>query len=101
MLSTKVFNVVYKGVSKAYQDTDVPTNPIEENAVIFTRFKMPSISNLSKMILSKMFSSNVHFHFIQNLQPVIKKNSKSSKDIYRPISTFKNIPKICNRVTFK
>ena len=62
-----MFKVVYKGVSKAYQDTDVPTNPIEENAVIFTRFKKPSISNLLKMVLSKMFSSKRPFPFYPEL----------------------------------
>ena len=55
---------VYKDVSKAYQDTHVPTNLIKENAVIFTNFKKPSISSLSMMVLSKKVSFNINFHFM-------------------------------------
>ena len=81
--------------SKACQDTDVPTKIIKENADIFTDFIHPSIN---ASINNGDFPS---FLKLANVIPVFKKDSKNSKDNYRPISILKNISKVYERILFK
>ena len=38
---------------------------------------------------------------IANVIPVLKKDCKNSKDIYRPISILKNISEVYKRILFK
>ena len=81
--------------SKACQDTDVPTKIIKDNADIFTDFIHPSIN---ASINNGDFPS---FLKLANVIPVFKKDSKNSKDNYRPMSILKNISKVYERILFK
>ena len=87
--------IVCLDASKACQDTDVPTKIIKENANIFTDFIHPSIN---ASINNGDFPS---FLKLANVIPVFKKDSKNSKDNYRPISILKNISKVYERILFK
>ena len=87
--------IVCLDASKAYQDTDVPTKIIKENAVIFTDFIHPSIN---ASINDGNFPS---FLKLPNVISVFKKDSKNSKDNSRPISILKNVSKVCERILFK
>ena len=84
-----------------FQEKDVPTKIIKENANIFTDFVHPSInasiSNVDFQLYLKVdscFLKNV----IANVIPVLKKDCKNSKDIYRPIIILKNISEVYKRI---
>ena len=81
--------------SKSFQDTDVPTETIKENADIFAGFIHPAITTT---INKNEFAS---FLKLADVRPVLKKSSKNSKDNYRPISILKSISKVYERVIFK
>ena len=81
--------------SKAAQYTDVPTKIIKENADIFSD------------IIHSSFNASVNkcefpaFMKYANVIPVYKKDSKSSKENYRPISILPNVSKIFEKFMFK
>ena len=81
--------------SKSFQDTDVPTETIKENADIFAGFIHPAINTT---INKNEFAS---FLKLADVIPVFQKSSKNSKDNYRPISVLKNISKIYEIAMFK
>ena len=81
--------------NKATQNTEITTNLIEENLDIFVDF---IFENLNDSISQSVFPSALK---LANITPAHKKNSKSKKDHYRPISVLPNIFKICERFFFK
>ena len=78
-------------VSKASQDTDIPSKIIKENADIFANFlhsrfnKRPEFPSLLKQA---------------NITPVFKKGERYSKDNYRPVSILPNVSEIFERYMF-
>ena len=81
--------------NKATQNTDIPTKLIKENSDIFADF---IFENLNDSISQSVFPSALK---LANITPVHKKDSKSKKDHYRPISVSPNISKIYERFFFK
>ena len=81
--------------NKATQNTDFSTNLIKENSDIFADF---IFENLNDSISQSVFPSALK---LVNITPVHKKDSKSKKDHYRPISVLPNISKIYERFFFK
>ena len=71
--------------NKAIQNTEIPTKLIEENLDIFADF---IFENLNDSIPQSVFPSALK---LANITPVHKKDSKSKKDHYRPISVLPNI----------
>ena len=71
--------------NKATQNTDIPTKLTKENSVIFADF---IFENLNDCISHSVFLSALK---LANITPVHKKDSKSKKDHYRPISVLPNI----------
>ena len=84
-----------------FQEKDVPTKIIKENANIFTDFVHPSIntsiSNVDFQLFLKVDSCFLE-NVIANVIPVLKKDCKNSKDIYRPIIILKNISEVYKRI---
>ena len=81
--------------NKATQNTDIPTKLIKDNADIFAEFIFIS---LNKCIEQSVFPSKLK---LANITPVHKKNSKSSKENYRPVSILSNISKVYEKFMFK
>ena len=81
--------------NKAIQNTEIPTKLIEENLDIFADF---IFENLNDSIPQSVFPSALK---LANITPVHKKDSKSKKDHYRPISVSPNISKIYESYFFK
>ena len=77
--------IVNLDASKSWQDTDVLTRIIEENANIFADFIHPTIN---ASINKNKFPS---FLKLTDVIPVFKKGSKNSKHNYWPINILKNI----------
>ena len=77
--------------NKATQNTDIPIKLIKENSDIFADFIS---ENLNGSISHSVFPSALK---LANITPVHKKDSKSKKDHYRPISVLPNISKIYER----
>ena len=78
--------------NKAAQNTDIPTRLIEENSNIFAVF---IFENLNDSISQQVFPSAL------KLAKKEKKDSRSKKVHYRPISVLPNISKIYERFFFK
>ena len=78
--------------NKATQNTDIPTRLIEENSDIFAVF---IFENLNDSISQSVFPSAL------KLAKKEKKDSRSKKVHYRPISVLPNISKIYERFFFK
>ena len=74
--------------NKATQNTDILTKLIKENSGIFADF---IFENLSDSISQSVFLSALK---LANITPGHKKDSKSKKGHYRPISVLANISKI-------
>ena len=66
--------------NKATQNTDIPTKLIKENSEIFADF---IFENLNDSISQSVFPSALK---LANITPVPKKDFKSKKDYYGPIS---------------
>ena len=81
--------------NKATQNTDIPTKLIKENSDIFADF---IFENLNDSISQSVFPSALK---LANITPVYKKDSKSKKDHYRPITVFPGSSKIYERLFFK
>ena len=81
--------------NKAMQNIDIPTKLIKNNADIFAEFIFFS---LNKCIEQSVFASKLK---LANITPFHKKNSKSSKENYRPVSILSNIYKVYEKFMFK
>ena len=82
-------------INKATQNTDIPTKIIKENSDIFGDF---IFSNLNCCINNSSYPSLLKR---ADITPVHKKDSKSEKNNYRPVSILSNISKVYERIMFK
>ena len=82
-------------MSKACQDSDIPSGIIKENADIFTDILHSSFNN---SIYQSEFPSILK---LANITPVFKKGDRNSKENYRPVSILSNISKIFERCMFR
>ena len=81
--------------NKATQITDIPIKTIKENYDIFGDF---IFSNLNCCINTSSYPSLLKR---ADITPVHKKDSKSEKNNYRPVSILSNISKVYERIMFK
>ena len=81
--------------NKSVQSSDIPTKIIKVNSDIFGDF---IFSNYNECKNSSIFPSLLK---LANITPVHKKDSKNSKNNYRPVSILSNISKIYERLMFK
>ena len=79
-------------INKATQNTDIPTKTIKENSDIFGDF---IFSNLNYCINTSSYPSLLKR---ADITAVHKKDSKSEKNNYRPVSILPNIPKLYERI---
>ena len=82
-------------VNKGTQDSDIPTKLIKNNSDLFVDF---IFTTLNDSIAQSTYPSLLK---PENITSVHKKDSKSSKDHYRPVSILSNISKIYERFMFK
>ena len=82
-------------VNKATQGTDIPTKTIKENSDILGEF---ILSNINSCIDQSTFPSSLK---LENIIPVHKKDPKSLKENYRPVSILSNISKKYERYMFR
>ena len=82
-------------VSKACQDTDIPSKFIKENADIFASFLH---SSFNTSVTNSEFPSVLKQ---ANITPVFKKGGRYSKYIYRPVRILPNVSKIFERCMFR
>ena len=82
-------------INKATQNTDIPTKIIKENSDIFGDF---IFSNLNCCINTSSYPSLLKR---ADITPVHKKDSKSEKNNYRPVSILSNVSKVYERIVFR
>ena len=82
-------------IHKATQNTYMPTKIIKGNPDIFGDF---IFSNLNCCIITSSYPSLLKR---ADITPVHKKDSKSEKNNYRPVSILSNISKVNERIMFK
>ena len=82
-------------INKATQNTDIPRKIIKENSDIFGDF---IFSNFNCCINTSSYPSLLKR---PDITPVHKKDSKSEKNNYRPVSILSNISKVYERIMFK
>ena len=82
-------------VAKASQQTDIPTKLLKLNSKYFSKF---IVENLNFCIVNSEFPSDLK---LADVIPIYKKNSKHSKDNYRPVSILSNISKIYERTIYE
>ena len=82
-------------INKATQNTDIPTKIIKENS---DKFGDLIFSNLNCFINTSLHSSLLKR---ADITPVHKKDSKSEKNNYRPVSILSNTSKVYERIMFK
>ena len=81
--------------SKASQDSDIPTRIIKDNVDIFVTVLLTEFNKSLKL------SRFPHSMKSANITPVFKKNDRTDKTNYRPISIFPNLSKIFERCIYK
>ena len=81
-------------VSKASQPLDIPTKIIRQNADIFSEF---FFANINHSINNSTFPDQLKW---ADVKPVFKKNSRTVKENYRPVSILPNISKIYERCLY-
>ena len=82
-------------ISKASQLLDIPTKIIKQNADIFSEF---FFVNINHSISNSTFPEQLKW---ADVKPVFKKNSRTDKENYRPVSILPNISKIYERCLYK
>ena len=79
--------------SKATQSDDIPTTIIKNNSDIFFRFFQ---TNFNNAIETSTFQEQLKY---ADVKPVFKKDSRTDKKNYRPISILPNVSKIMKGVS--
>ena len=74
---------------------DIPTNIIKQNADIFSKF---FFVNINDSINNSTFPEELK---LAGVEPMFKKNSRTDKENYRPVSILPNISKIYERCLYK
>ena len=82
-------------INKATQNTNIPTKIINESSDVFGDF---IFSNFNCCINTSSYPS---LSKRADITPVHKKDSKSEKNNYRPVSILSNISKVYERIMFK
>ena len=77
--------------SKDTQSDDMPTKITKNNSDIFSKFFQ---ANLYNTIETSTFPEQLNY---ADVKPVFKKDSRTDKENYRPISILSNISKIYER----
>ena len=80
--------------SKAPQSNDIPNNVIKENYDIFATF---ITENFNNMIENSVFPVSLKQ---ADINPIHKKDSRSDKENYRPVSILPNLSKIYERCLY-
>ena len=86
--------ILNSDVSKAYQDSDIPSRIIKQNADVFTDILPSSFNNL---IYQSQFAP---IFKLVNISLAFKKGDRNFKENYRPVSILSNISKIFERCMF-
>ena len=81
--------------SKASQSNDIPTKILKENCDIFAKFVA---TDFNDSILRSVFPKQLK---LADIIPVFKKDSRTSKQNYRPISILPNLSKVYERCIYK
>ena len=81
-------------VSKACQDSDIPSRIIKQNADVFTDILPSSFNNLIYQ------SQSAPIFKLVNISLAFKKGDRNFKENYRPVSILSNISKIFERCMF-
>ena len=81
-------------ISKTSQQTDIPTKILKQNSEYFAKYFH---ENINYCIENSEFPSDLKS---ADVTPVYKKNSKSVKDNYRPVSILSNVSKIYERCMY-
>ena len=81
--------------SKTSQQSDIPTKIIKQNINIFTQFLHTSYNNMLEFSIFPNEMKNA------DVIPIYKKDSRSDKENYRPVSILPNISKVFERLLFK
>ena len=82
-------------ITKASQLLDIPTKIIKQNADIFSEF---FFININHSINNSTFPQQLKW---ADVKPVFKKNSRTDKENYRPVSILPNVSKIYERCLYK
>ena len=77
--------------SKATQSDDIPTKITKNNSDIFCRFFQANFNNAIELTT---FPQQLKY---ADVKPVFKKDSRTDKKNYRPISILPNVSKIYER----
>ena len=82
-------------VSKAIQSDDIPTKVIKANVDIFAKYVTEAFD--------KTVTTSIFLHFLKNadIKPIWKKDSRSDKSNYRPVSILPNLSKIFEKILYK
>ena len=83
------------GISKASQDSDIPTKIVKANADIFTEI---SFIEFERSLEIDNFPTSMK---LANVTPVHKKGSQYEKGNYRPVSILSNLSKVFERCIYK
>ena len=82
-------------IKNVSQLLDIPTKIIKQNADIFSEF---FLVNINHTINNSTFPKQLKW---VDVKPVFKKNSRTDKENYRPVSILPNISKIYERCLYK
>ena len=82
------------GCSKASQDSDIPTKIIKDNIGIFVPVLLTEFNESLKL------NRFPHSMKSANITPVFKKNDRTDKSNYRPVSILPNLSKVFERCIY-
>ena len=88
-------DILNLSVSKACQDTDIPSKIVKENT---DNFSSTLHSSFNRFVINSEFPSLLKQ---DNITPVFKKAERYSTDNYRPVSILTNVSKIFERCMFR
>ena len=80
--------------SKAAQDSDIPTKVIKDNIDIFTHILL---EQFNKSLALAVFPSSMK---LANITPLFKKDDRTDKSNYRPISILPNLSKVFDKCIY-